>query len=98
MAHTYYGTFAGAIDNQTISPNYHNSNGGPVVAFAQATYVQNSGSSSYNSLQVSAERRARDITYLLCLYLCQIVGQRWRQVGPSRSISCIWSIDMGHEA
>jgi hypothetical protein len=37
----------------------------PVVAFASATYLQNSGNSNYNSLQVSAERRARDITYLL---------------------------------
>ena len=27
--------------------------------------LQNSGNSNYNSLQVSAERRARDITYLL---------------------------------
>jgi hypothetical protein len=35
------------------------------VAFASATYLQNSGNSNYNSLQVSAERRARDITYLL---------------------------------
>ena len=55
----------GAIDNQTISPNYTNSNGGPVTAFAQATWLQNSGISNYNSLQISAERRARDLTYLL---------------------------------
>jgi hypothetical protein len=62
---TYYGTFTGLIDNQTISQNYHNSSGGPVVAFASATYLQNSGNSNYNSLQVSAERRARDVTFLL---------------------------------
>jgi hypothetical protein len=62
---TYYGSFTGAIDNQDISKNYVNSSGGPVVAFASATYLQNSGNSNYNSLQVSAERRARDITYLL---------------------------------
>jgi hypothetical protein len=61
----FYGSFTGAIDNQTISKNYTNSSGGPVVAFASATYLQNSGNSNYNSLQVSAERRARDITYLL---------------------------------
>jgi hypothetical protein len=61
----YYGSFTGAIDNQDISKNYTNSSGGPVVAFASATYLQNSGNSNYNSLQVSAERRARDITYLL---------------------------------
>ena len=60
-----YGSFTGAIDNQDISKNYTNSGGGPVVAFASATYLQNSGNSNYNSLQVSAERRARDITYLL---------------------------------
>jgi hypothetical protein len=60
-----YGTLVGAIDNQTISPNYHNSNGGPVVAFAEANYLQNSGISNYNSLQVSVERRSRDITYLV---------------------------------
>jgi hypothetical protein len=62
---TYYGTFTGLIDNQTISQNYTNSSGGPVVAFASATWLQNSGNSNYNSLQVSAERRARDLTFLL---------------------------------
>ena len=61
---TYYGTLTGLIDNQAISPNYHNSAGGPVVAFASATYLINSGNSNYNSLQVSAERRARDISFL----------------------------------
>jgi hypothetical protein len=61
---TFYGSFTGLIDNQTISQNYTNSAGGPVVAFASATYLQNSGNSNYNSLQVSAERRARDITFL----------------------------------
>ena len=60
-----YGSLVGPIDNQTISPNYTNSNGGPVTAFAQATWLQNSGISNYNSLQISAERRARDLTYLL---------------------------------
>jgi hypothetical protein len=60
-----YGTLVGAIDNQAISPNYHNSSGGPVVAFAEANYDQNSGLSNYNSLQVSVERRSRDITYLV---------------------------------
>ena len=61
---TYYGTFTGLIDNQSISANYTNSAGGPVVAFAQATWLQNSGNSNYNSLQVSAERRAGDLTLL----------------------------------
>lgn len=61
---TYYGTFTGPIDNQTISANYTNSAGGPVVAFAQATWDQNSGNSNYNSLQVSAERHAHDLTLL----------------------------------
>jgi len=62
---TVYGSLIGALDNQAISPNYKNSSGGPVVAFAEANYDQNSGISNYNSLQVSAERRARDVTYLL---------------------------------
>ena len=62
---TVYGSLIGAIDNQTISPNYQNSSGGPVVAFASASYAQNSGNSNYNSLQISAERRAHDLTYLL---------------------------------
>jgi hypothetical protein len=62
---TYYGTFTGLIDNQTISQGYTNSAGGPVVAFASATWLQNSGNSNYNSLQVSAERRARDLTFLV---------------------------------
>jgi len=56
---TYYGAFTGLINNQAISQKYHNSSGGPVVAFAQATWDQNSGSSNYNSLQISAERRAQ---------------------------------------
>src|ERR1051325_9854322 len=62
---TYYGTLTGLIDNQTISQNYHNSAGGPVVAFASATWLQNSGNSNYNSLQVSADRRARDLALLV---------------------------------
>jgi len=62
---TFYGTFTGLIDNQTISQKYTNSSGGPVVAFASATWLQNSGNSNYNSLQVSAERRARDLTFLV---------------------------------
>ena len=61
----YYGTLIGAINNQTISPNYTNSSGGPVVAFASATWLQNSGNSNYNSLQATVERRARDITFLV---------------------------------
>jgi len=61
---TYYGTLTGLINNQAIGPNYHNSAGGPVVPFASATYIINSANSNYNSLQVSAERRARDITFL----------------------------------
>ena len=59
-----YGTLVGLINNQAISPNYTNSAGGPVVAFASANWIQNSGNSNYNSLQVSAERRARDLTLL----------------------------------
>jgi carboxypeptidase family protein len=62
---TFYGTFTGQINNQLISQRYTNSNGGPVVAFAQATYLANAGNSNYNSLQVSAERRARDLTFLV---------------------------------
>lgn len=62
---TYYGTFTGLIDDQTISANYTNSAGGPVVAFAQATWNQNSGNSNYNSLQVSAEHHAGDLTFLI---------------------------------
>ncbi len=60
----FYGTFTGLINNQAISQGYTNSAGGPVVAFASATWLQNSGNSNYNSLQVSAERRARDLTFL----------------------------------
>ena len=61
----YYGTLIGAINNQTISPKYTNSSGGPVVAFASATWLQNSGNSNYNALQATVERRARDITFLV---------------------------------
>jgi Carboxypeptidase regulatory-like domain len=61
----YYGTLIGSIDNQTVSPKYTNSSGGPVVAFASAEWLQNSGNSNYNSLQATVERRARDITFLV---------------------------------
>ena len=54
---TYYGTFTGLINNQAISQNYTNSAGGPVVAFASATYLKNSANSNYNSLQASVNRR-----------------------------------------
>jgi hypothetical protein len=64
-AQTTYGTLVGLLNNQTISPHYTNSNGGPVVAFAEAQWLQNSGNSNYDSLQASVERRARDITFLV---------------------------------
>jgi len=57
---TYYGQFYRAIDNQTISANYHNSMEARFVAFASATYLRTQENSNYNSLQVSAERRARE--------------------------------------
>jgi hypothetical protein len=85
---TYYGTLIGAINNQTISPGYQNSAGGPVVAFAQATYLQNSGNSNYNSLQVSAERRARDITYLLSYTYAKSlddIAAKWDPRDPNRA-------------
>ncbi len=87
-AQTIYGTLVGPIDNQTISPNYHNSSGGPVVAFAESEYVQNSGNSNYNSLQVSAERRARDVTYLLSYTYSKSlddVGALWDPRDPNRN-------------
>jgi Carboxypeptidase regulatory-like domain len=85
---TYYGSFTGAINNQSISQKYTNSSGGPVVAFAQATYLQNSGNSNYNSLQVSAERRARDITYLLAYTYAKSlddVAAKWDPRDPNRA-------------
>jgi hypothetical protein len=95
---TYYGSFTGAIDNQTISANYHNSNGGPVVAFASATYLQNSGNSNYNSLQVSAERRARDITYLVSYTYAKSlddIAAHWDPRDPARAYG-LSSWDMRH--
>jgi hypothetical protein len=82
----YYGTLIGALDNQTISPNYHNSAGGPVVAFAEAQYLQNSGNSSYNSLQASLERRARDVTFLLSYTYSKSlddIGAMWDPRNPA---------------
>jgi Carboxypeptidase regulatory-like domain len=84
----YYGSFTGPIDNQTISQNYTNSSGGPVVAFASATYLQNSGNSNYNSLQISAERRARDVTYLLSYTYSKSlddIAAKWDPRDPSRA-------------
>jgi hypothetical protein len=85
---TIYGTLIGQINNQTISPNYHNSNGGPVVAFASATYLANAGNSNYNSLQVSAERRARDLTFLVSYTYAKSldnVSAKWDPLDPSRA-------------
>ena len=95
---TYYGSFTGAIDNQDISQNYTNSSGGPVVAFASATYLQNSGNSNYNSLQVSAERRARDITYLLSYTYAKSLDNysaKWDPRDPNRAYGHS-SCDMRH--
>jgi hypothetical protein len=77
---TYYGTMTGAIDNQTISPNYHDSNGGPVVAFADASWDINAGNSNYHSLQTSVEHRAADLTFLLSYTYAKSldnVGAKW---------------------
>ncbi len=84
----YYGTFTGLINNQLISQGYTNSAGGPVVAFASATYLQNAGNSNYNSLQVSAERRARDLTFLLSYtyaHSLDNVSAKWDPRDPSRA-------------
>jgi hypothetical protein len=95
---TFYGSFTGAIDNQDISKNYVNSSGGAVVAFASATYLQNSGNSNYNSLQVSAERRARDITYLLSYTYAKSldnIAAKWDPRDPNRAYG-LSSWDMRH--
>jgi len=95
---TFYGTFTGLIDNQTISQNYHNSNGGPVVAFASATWLKNSGNSNYNSLQVSAERRARDLTFLLSYTYAKSfdsVSAKYDPRDPSRNYG-LSTFDMRH--
>ncbi len=85
---TFYGTFTGQIDVQNISQGYHNSAGGPVVAFAQATYLQNSANSNYNSLQVSAEHRARDLTFLVSYTYAHSLDNysaKWDPRDPSRA-------------
>jgi hypothetical protein len=95
---TFFGTFTGAINNQAISQNYQNSSGGPVVAFASATYLQNSGNSNYNSLQVSAERRARDVTFLASYPYAKSsddVSAKWDPRDPSRAYG-LSSFDMRH--
>ena len=69
-----------------------------MVAFAESEYVQNSGNSNYNSLQISAERRARDITYLLSYTYAKSLDDVGATVGPSRSPPCLWSIVVGHAA
>jgi hypothetical protein len=97
-ANTYFGSFTGLINNQAISQNYHNSSGGAVVAFASATYLQNSGNSNYNSLQVSAERRARDVTFLVSYTYAKSlddVSAKWDPRDPSRAYG-LSSFDMRH--
>jgi hypothetical protein len=95
---TYYGTFTGSIDNQTISAKYHNSSGGPVVAFAQATQLANSANSNYNSLQISAERRARDLTFLVAYTYAKSLDDasaKWDPRDPSRAYG-LSTFDLRH--
>jgi hypothetical protein len=85
---TYYSTLLGALDNQTISPNYTNSTGEPVVAYNDASYDQNQGNSNYNALQASVERRASDLTFLLAYTYAKSlddVGALYDPRMPSRS-------------
>jgi len=109
---TYYGTFTGSIDNQTISAKYHNASGGPVVAFAQATQLANTANSNYNSLQFSAERRARDLTFLASYTYSKSLDDgsaKWDPRDPSRAyglstfdlrnnlvLSYIWNLPLAH--
>jgi Carboxypeptidase regulatory-like domain len=95
---TYYGTFTGLINNQAISSHYTNSAGGPVVAFASATWLQNSANSNYNSLQVSAERRARDLTFLVSYTYAKSLDDysaKWDPRDPTRAYG-LSSFDMRH--
>jgi hypothetical protein len=95
---TYYGTFTGLINNQAISSQYTNSAGGPVVAFASATWLQNSANSNYNSLQVSAERRARDLTFLVSYTYAKSLDDysaKWDPRDPTRAYG-LSSFDMRH--
>ncbi|HZC24838.1 MAG TPA: carboxypeptidase regulatory-like domain-containing protein, partial [Candidatus Binatia bacterium] len=95
---TYYGTLTGLINNQAISPNYQNSAGGPVVAFATATYIQYSANSNYSSLQISAERRARDLTFLMSYTYAKSLDDAsavWDPRDPSRAYG-LSSFDMRH--
>jgi hypothetical protein len=97
-AKTYYGTFTGSIDNQGISQHYQNSNGGPVVAFASATYLQNSGNSNYNSLQASVERRASDITFLVSYTWAKSLDNqsaKWDPRNPHRAYG-LSTFDLRH--
>jgi hypothetical protein len=95
---TYYGSFTGAVNNQAISANYHNSSGGPVVAFASATYLQNSANSNYNSLQASVERRASDVTFLFSYTYAKSLDDqaaKWDPRSPNRAYG-LSSFDMRH--
>jgi hypothetical protein len=95
---TFYGTFTGSIDNQTISQKYHNSSGGPVVAFAQATQLANTANANYNSLQISAERRARDLTFLASYTYAKSLDNgsaKWDPRDPSRAYG-LSTFDLRH--
>ena len=78
---TIYGTFTGADRQPGHQPELHTT---PVAVrlwpSPQATWLQNSGNSNYNSLQVSAERRARDMTFLRSAIPTPI---RWMTYLPS---------------
>ncbi len=98
MAKTITVALLGRSTTRTISQNYTNSSGGPVVAFASATYLQNSGNSNYNSLQISAERRARDLTYLLAYTYAKSldnIAAHWDPRDASRAYG-LSSWDMRH--
>lgn len=53
-----YGTMEGELDNQSLGPIYNQ------VAFGGIHLLGNTGNSNYNALEVTVERRARDISLL----------------------------------
>lgn len=53
-----YGTMLGELDNQSLGPIYNQ------VAYGGIHLTDNIGSSNYNALQVTVERRAGDVTFL----------------------------------
>jgi len=67
----------GPLNNQAIGQTYH------TVVYAPSTWLADIGNSDYNALQVTAERRAHDVTFLLAYTYSKSIDDYNTTLNPS---------------